>query len=666
MPDTNQESSPSPVAVPSGRIKRNTACTSCRDAKVRCNPSSNPAQPCQRCSKLHLICLVDKTHKRVSRKSKLDELVQEIQSIKQSVSGQSGASLPTQATGYSQQNEALISFKEADPPRLGVPSPVSAGSEVRPPTIVASAPATVAPSSVIHTPVSLTLGLSPSADPTLPRALGSQPFSGDDIDYYFQKYFECYHPYMPIIRHRDPNKCYESSPLLFWTIIYVASRRYARDPTVFPFLLEAMKRDSLAAVATVPLTMASINALIILSSWIFPDVRFINDPTTLFSGACMNAALQLGIHTGKGAHREYSVGVFQNSFSDEEASFTWAGYNIIAQRISTALGIPPLGGLFNQTIQNIIDGRTPFQVPSTFRVLLECQKFCNRVSKTMLACLEESRGVAPNIVQLLEDEWNSVKGLICSERADDLDGFNALLVQLDIQMYYMIPLPGYDPEALKRNVLRAYGTARAVVQECLDLDRKMDFLRHIPHFYFRALLSAGCVIYRILRSSYMAFLDRKDAERWAADTVAACRRATMADGDLPFRVASLLGGWSDRLLRDGAPSHADEPVSTFSHRLSASVTYDCMTRWKSDRRSRSQPPSSACGGISNGNSSLATAGVGAGAGAGAGGTAGAAAHGTGDTPAALGAETLQNIDWTFMDDFDWSFEPVIPVLTAPT
>ncbi|KAI2630879.1 hypothetical protein GGR54DRAFT_174847 [Hypoxylon sp. NC1633] len=663
MPHTNQEeSSPSPVAVSSSRIKRNTACTSCRDAKVRCNPSLNTTQPCQRCAKLHLTCVVDRTHKRVSRKrndmcSKLDELVQEIRSIKQSVGGQP-VSLPSQAAGYSQQNEAPDALKSPVQSRLGVPSPISisTGPEVVP-TSVASIPTTIAPSSVTHTPASIQLGQI-TAEPTLPRALGSQPFTGDDIDYYFQKYFECYHLYFPIVRIRDPNKCYDTCPLLFWTIIYVASRRYAKTPTVFPFLQDAIKRDSYAALTSTALSLPLINALMVLSAWIFPDVRFVNDPTTLFTGSCMNACLQLGVHTGKGGHQEYSHSVWQNSFTDEEASYTWAGYNIISQRITTAIGLPSLGGLFNQAIQNIIDGRTPFQVPSTFRVLLECQKFSNRVSKTMGAHLEESRGVSPQIVQLLEDEWTVVKGLICSERADNLDRFNALIVQVDIQTYYMMPQPDYDPEALKRNILRAYVTAQAVLRECLELDRTTDFLRHIPHFYLRALLAAACVVYRIAGSSYFALLDRKAVEQSAADAILIARRAALADGDLPSRLRALIEGWTDRLLRapapDGIPAQwfAAEPVCAYSRRLSASVTYDCFARWKNEHIARFAP--------SLGDPAAAGAGAGA-----------AAANGNrnSETPGVLGtasgADALPSIDWTFMDDFDWDFEP-LPVMAAPT
>jgi transcriptional regulatory protein LEU3 len=81
------------------------------------------------------------------------------------------------------------------------------------------------------------------------------------------------------------------------------------------------------------------------------------------------------------------------------------------------MGLPPIGGLFNQTVQNVIDGRTPFHVPSSFRVLLECQKFANRLHKTMSACLDEVTGVSPHIVRQLEEEFDAIRGLICAERA---------------------------------------------------------------------------------------------------------------------------------------------------------------------------------------------------------------------------------------------------------
>lgn len=146
------------------------------------------------------------------------------------------------------------------------------------------------------------------------------------------RYFEHYHPYMPIVRQRDPNQCYESGQLLFWVIIYVATRRYARNSTAMPFLMEALRKEIMGAVTDMPLKLPAANALVLVCTWMFPDIRFMSDPGSLYSAIALNAATNLGAHTGKGNHPEYSVGVFQNSFSNEEAAYTWAGINIVCQR----------------------------------------------------------------------------------------------------------------------------------------------------------------------------------------------------------------------------------------------------------------------------------------------------------------------------------------------
>ncbi|KAI1429272.1 hypothetical protein F5Y12DRAFT_475572 [Xylaria sp. FL1777] len=630
MADAHQEPPP-PAPLPS-RIKRNTACTSCRDAKVRCNPSSNLDQPCQRCSKLHLTCVVDKTHKRISRRSKLDELVQEIQSIKESVGSASSKNLPP-------PNAVITPSRESD--QLGIASPGGVSSRSRQYASGHMSTGAIEPSIVLNTPVT-TVIQDTSSEPSLPRTLGSYPFSGEDIDYYFQKFFECYHPYMPVVRHRDPNKCYESCPLLFWTIIYIGSRRYAKSSSLLTFLSEEIRRQVFVVMSEVPLSLPTVNAIILICSWIFPGARFHNDPSALLSSVTTNAALLLGIHTGRGGHPEYSHGAFQNNFSNEEATYTWAGLNIVSQRVSSFMGLPPVTSLFNQTIQNTIDGRTPFHVPSSFRILLECQKFCNHVSKIVLANLEESSGVSSHIVEVLEDEWNIVQGMICSERADDLDRFNALLVRLEIQIFYMMPAPGYNPAALKQLILRTYHTASSVLRNAQELDQKINFLNHITHPHMRSLMTASCVVFKLLRSSYMQFLDRKSIERVASDILLICQRMSVVESDLPLRLNALLKTFLD-LYHSSGPTltwQNEEPIaSSFPHRLGAGVTFDCLMSWKSEgrlkRSSHQQTPNP-----SNDN--------------------------TGEETATLLPGTVPDslaMDWSFMDDFDWNWTP--PNLAPP-
>ncbi|GAW26525.1 putative C6 zinc finger domain-containing protein [Rosellinia necatrix] len=303
------------------------------------------------------------------------------------------------------------------------------------------------------------------------------------------------------------------------------------------------------------------------------------------------------------------------------------------------MGLPPVTSLFNQTIQNTIDGRMPFHVPSSFRILLECQKFCNHVNKIVLANLEESSGVSTHIVQVLEDEWNIVQGTICSERADDLDRFNALLVRLEIQIFYMMPTPGVNPESLKQNIIRAYHTAASAFRYAQDLDIKIGFLSHVTHPQMRSLLTASCIVFKLLRSSYMRFLDRKSIEATASDAVLICHRMSITEGDLPVRLAALLKTFLE-LYRSPARSVAwqtEEPtVCSFPRRLGAGVTFDCLIRWKSDgtmdramNQQQQQPPNPP-----NSDSREETDAL---------------------LPSAV--PDLLSIDWTFMDDFEWTWTP---------
>ncbi|KAI1117906.1 hypothetical protein F5Y14DRAFT_290090 [Nemania sp. NC0429] len=640
MADARQQNTQQqqPALQPS-RIKRNTACTSCRDAKVRCNPSSNADQPCQRCAKLHLACVVDKSHKRISRRSKIDELVQEIQSIKETVGSASSTNL-----GHP-PNAAITPSTEPAAERLSIVSPDGAYSQPRQhATAEPISTRVLEPPAVLNTPAE-TIPHDASCEPSLPRTLGSYPFSGDDIDFYFQKYFDCFHLYMPVVRQRDPNKCFETCPLLFWTIIYVASRRYAKSASLVPFLSEEIRRQVFAALGESPLTLPTMNAIILVCSWVFPRARFTSDPAAVLSTATANAALLLGIHTGRGGHPEYSHGAFQNNYTDEAATYTWAGLNIVSQSVSSYMGLPPVGALFNQTIQNTIDGRTPFHVPSGFRIILECQKFCNHVNKIVLANLEESDGVSAHIVQVLEDEWNIVQGMICSERADDLDKFNALLVRLQIQIFYMMPTPGHSPEASKQLILRTYHTASSIIRDAQELDSKIGFLGHITYPQMRSLLTAGCVIFKLLRSTYMQFLDQKLVAATASDVVAVCQRMSIVEADLTMRLATLFKTFLDLYHSSawGTTWQGEEPTaSRFPHRLGAGVTYDCFVRWKSD---------SAVKRVSHPQQQQ---------------TVNPPTDGAGEETDALLSGTLPDslaIDWTFMDDFEWTWNS--PALAPP-
>jgi len=157
---------------------------------------------------------------------------------------------------------------------------------------------------------------------TYPWHIHSQP----------RRYFEHFHPYLPVVRTRDPNDCYKSGPILFWAVIVTACRRYAKDETVFQFLVETISADVWAGAAQPPLRLTTINALLLLIAWPLPTIRLMTDPSYIFVGIAVNSCLSIGLQTGKGRHPEFTVPWYQLQTTDEEATYTWAACNLVSQR----------------------------------------------------------------------------------------------------------------------------------------------------------------------------------------------------------------------------------------------------------------------------------------------------------------------------------------------
>ncbi|KAF3345869.1 Cytosolic Fe-S cluster assembly factor nar-1 [Verticillium dahliae VDG2] len=241
------------------RIRRNTACTSCRDSK---------------------------------------ELEKEVLTIKNAVQNAPGLTpsptphgrLSGPASGPSPNLSPTTYSSLPERPRAplpALPSPQNPEREAR------LAPATGA----YLTPTS------EPRQPTQPRALGSKVLPAEEVEYYFDQYFKHFHPYFPIVRIRKPNRVYAACPILFWTIITVACRAYACDAELFSFLAQNLPREVWAVAMTPPLDLPAINALLVLSAWRFPSAKNSGDPSSSYVAIAMNASLMPGLHTGRGAHR---------------------------------------------------------------------------------------------------------------------------------------------------------------------------------------------------------------------------------------------------------------------------------------------------------------------------------------------------------------------------
>ncbi|GJC80706.1 putative transcription factor SEF1 [Colletotrichum liriopes] len=535
------------------------------------------------------------------------------------------------------------------------------------------------PTEQVPTPTltSHTTPTGPARQPAQPRALGSKVLSGEDIDFYFDHYLEHFHPYFPIVRSQDPDRLYKQSPILFWTLIAVSSRRYTRDAGLFPFLVENLPREVWAAVSTPPISMSTVNALLVLCTWPLPTIRFLNDPSSSYVAIAQNAALLLGLHTGSGTHPEFCIGPNrQTDITDEEACFAWMGYNIQAQRVASSNGFPPPAGFFNEAVNRAASGRSLPDALGYFGLLYEMQKFSNRLSRTMFSVAEEGEGVPDTVIQLLEDELNKLRQLqsrhnsgpsatllAVRSAADppvpaDLDLFTILAVQFELQSYYFTPLSTVDKSTFRHNVNRAYSTAQALINLSLRLDASHRFLFHAPQHVFRTILDAVAVVFDVLMSGHATDVELANAEVSIKNSQEALRRCSVQEGDFPMRVLRMSESyWS---LRHMMPA-LEAPISQYPHRTGAVIAFGTLRRWK---KALDQAR------VGYGGQGAAAAGAWEGPEGPEGrrpwgrrrrgarvrsavGAADAASSGAGGVVPA--SDLLQDIDWSMlMDDFDWT------------
>jgi hypothetical protein len=152
------------------------------------------------------------------------------------------------------------------------------------------------------------------------------------------RFFTCYYPFLPFLDPlKPPDSYYQLSPLLFWAIIAVASRRYASDLTLLPSLAISVPRLLWSTLQSMPPNYHDIKALCILCAWPFPKSNSSHDPTFMLTGTLMHLAMAVGLHMP-----DYSQDFSRTDMKLDQADLrdryaTWAACNIVTQRYHTLI-----------------------------------------------------------------------------------------------------------------------------------------------------------------------------------------------------------------------------------------------------------------------------------------------------------------------------------------
>jgi transcriptional regulatory protein LEU3 len=130
----------------------------------------------------------------------------------------------------------------------------------------------------------------------------------------------------------SPNSYYSISPFLFWAIIWVGCRKYPGDRTIADFLSTRITSTALAALSSRSTILQSIQGLLLLCTWPVPVTTMSKDLTHFLSGAAMNLAMEIGLHT-YGIGQDFSrVRLVRDDKEKDFRANLWLHCAIICQR----------------------------------------------------------------------------------------------------------------------------------------------------------------------------------------------------------------------------------------------------------------------------------------------------------------------------------------------
>ncbi|KAL7913903.1 hypothetical protein GGI35DRAFT_438906 [Trichoderma velutinum] len=549
----------------SRRKARRLACRECRQCKIRCEGSGSSSQSCARCQKLGLTCVYDVSYKRIHKQSKLEELSEEVRCLRASLP----SAVNTTAKTPDELPLSLLGNEDATDSQ-------EANSSRGTPTVLSGQPGRISE----YEPVSSSRNGIDMPNDGAPRSLGAVNISSHLITRSFQIYLTDYHPHMPILDENiTPDDCYKRSPLLFWTVIAIAARRFEEEPTLLASLSSGIKELLWRTVGNPPHTGLDLKAMVLICLWPFPTSSMSTDMSYFVASTVKTSAMHVGVH--KPFNMEDFSRVKVNLHLDElkDALATWAACFVAAESTTAYIGQPPLF-VADTTLEVISQPISRLHVPRTLYEMSVIFLLCNKFHTAMA---HGDNGVAAALIPVFSRELRELRQQLGPHICRST---NVVLqfARLQLRNYHFLEPAGASTS--REGILDGYHTAKLIVQELSKGESEEKTLTRGPILFQNALAIASVYILKIMRSKYSRLVDIVDGESMFKLSITLLRKCSIEDNDLPGRLSKiLLQLWSKPpdlgSLRD------ELSVQT---RLAGSLLQDFLWRWRETFGNQSRGP----------------------------------------------------------------------------
>ncbi|KAH8131183.1 hypothetical protein LI328DRAFT_161307 [Trichoderma asperelloides] len=418
-----------------------------------------------------------------------------------------------------------------------------------------------------------------------PRKLGNVELSVEEIDELYLIYILHYHPYLPFL---DPgttiHEYYESSELLFWSIISVAARRLQSHPTLLQKLARSVTDYLWKTLRSIPYSLRVVQSLILLCTWPFPTSSSTADPTYMLAGMMVQLGTQMGLHRALSAEDFVKVPLHLSMYEFSEWIKTWESCNIVAQSVSVGCGLPATIQMQDWSLTVAPESATLSLHDVALRWHLRIEQFRHRVSQALTSNALDPAG------------FMSIR-----ERLSLYRLLNASLVDLEREAINMTPITRYYLAAARLHlhsfylldestvdgysdrIVVLYQTAYSLIEQCLGMDNEESgFFHYCPFFCYQVFVSAAFIILKVMMNGYFEkLLDVASGKKLLDAAISSLRKMSVANNDLPGRLSDVIGFFctlTDPRVISG--ESVDDLRLRVRNRLSMSIVYDSLWEWR--------------------------------------------------------------------------------------
>ncbi|QYS99410.1 Zn(2)-C6 fungal-type domain-containing protein [Trichoderma simmonsii] len=557
---------------------RRRACNECKQQKLRCDLVAGDSAPstCSRCQRLSLACKVDTDFRRTRKRRKSFELENEVRELRRQLATRetTNAALEWPILTPTAPSEARISEAAV--------SSVSGASGVSPDPKESSRVPGLTTQPVIDQPQAPRRSII-----TIPRArkLGNVELSVEEIDELYLIYILHYHPYLPFL---DPStslhEYYESSELLFWSIISVAARRLQSHPTLLPKLARSVTDYLWKTLRAIPYSLRAVQSLVILCTWPFPTSSSTADPTYMLAGMMVQIGTQMGLHRALNAEDFVKVPLHLSVYEYSEWVKTWEACNIVAQSVSVGCGLPATIQMHDWSLTVAPESTMSSPHDIALRWHLRIEQFRYRVSQALTSNALDPAGFMSarerlSLYRLLN------ASLVDLEREainmTPITRYYLAAARLHLHSFYLFDEPSVDGYSDRIVVL--YQTAYSLIEQCLEMDnQESGFFHYCPFFCYQVFVSAAFIILKVMMNGYFEkLLDIEAGKRLLDAAISSLRKMSVANNDLPGRLSDVIGFFCtlpDPRVISG--DSVDDLRLRVRNRLSMSIVYDSLWEWR--------------------------------------------------------------------------------------